>query len=815
MAIDKNFVIKNGLEVNEDLLYADDDTGRVGIGKTQPGSTLDVVGDVSLTGIASAGLALTTHDAYMTGFTTSVEGFNIGLGGTVFRLNAIDKKVGINSEDPQYTTDIRGPVSTGTTSLFVFGDLEVTGNIRADQLFGQITDGGTVGFATVEVTQRLTAPDSEVYTLFNIQESGGTDYEFIAGGADPAGIGFTQNTLNPTLYLERGRKYHFDVNASGFPFQIKRDSVADINNRYDDGVENNGSQVGIVTFKVPYNAPGQLFYQSSNTTGMGGTINLVGIFTGYSDNLEVPGISTLTRADVEYLNVTGFTTLGGGGAEASQLQVVGFATLGNTGAVNINVSGVVTATEYIGVAKSAATVIVQERNDDADYQVGFVTANGSSDQVVYIDEDNSQLSYNPSTNTLTVSTVVGNLTGIATGADRILTEGSGANSNFKVMSSSETAGGYVRPVVDNNDASAFTYNPSTNTLIVGTLEGDVTGTATTATTINVQNDDTASDQFIVYVASDVDNSNNRPRVDSELTYNPNTNTLTATNLAGRGDNITNLDASNLSQGTVPGDRGVTAGSGDSSFVEYNGTTKTAGQWYGGTTNPDGTTRLNYDGDLHATEFNGPLNGNASSATQVLVTESDTETDGRLVFVDATGSNQSLLGDNQLTFNSSTNALTVTSGTIQCAGDGSNFGNTTLDATTVESLNVTNTTASTNRTTGAVTVAGGVGIVGDLNVGGDITAFATSDEGLKDNIEPIPNALLKIKKISGNTFDWNEQSSRSGSECGVIAQEIESLGLPGLVTTREDGHKAVRYEKLVPLLIEAIKELTERVQELEK
>ena len=111
--------------------------------------------------------------------------------------------------------------------------------------------------------------------------------------------------------------------------------------------------------------------------------------------------------------------------------------------------------------------------------------------------------------------------------------------------------------------------------------------------------------------------------------------------------------------------------------------------------------------------------------------------------------------------------------------------------------------------------GGAGIEGNLNVGGDITAFATSDERLKDNIEAIPNALLKMKKISGNTFDWNEESGKEGSECGVIAQEIESLGLPGLVETRDNGYKAVRYEKLVPLLIEAIKELTERVQELEK
>lgn len=105
--------------------------------------------------------------------------------------------------------------------------------------------------------------------------------------------------------------------------------------------------------------------------------------------------------------------------------------------------------------------------------------------------------------------------------------------------------------------------------------------------------------------------------------------------------------------------------------------------------------------------------------------------------------------------------------------------------------------------------------GTISATGDITAFAASDKRLKDNISPIENALEKVASISGNTFDWNDKADKEGSEIGVIAQEIESLGLPGVTTTREDGYKAVRYEKLVPLLIEAIKELSLKVEELEK
>ena len=129
--------------------------------------------------------------------------------------------------------------------------------------------------------------------------------------------------------------------------------------------------------------------------------------------------------------------------------------------------------------------------------------------------------------------------------------------------------------------------------------------------------------------------------------------------------------------------------------------------------------------------------------------------------------------------------------------------------------LTNSTASSSKTVGAVVVTGGVGISGALNVGGDITAFSSSDVSLKENITPISNAVDKVRSISGNTFTWNEKSGYNGEEgTGIIAQEIEALELPGVTETRQDGTKAVRYDRLVPLLIEAIKELDGKIKSLE-
>ena len=102
----------------------------------------------------------------------------------------------------------------------------------------------------------------------------------------------------------------------------------------------------------------------------------------------------------------------------------------------------------------------------------------------------------------------------------------------------------------------------------------------------------------------------------------------------------------------------------------------------------------------------------------------------------------------------------------------------------------------------------------LNVYGDVTAYFSSDERLKDNVTPISDSVEKIKQIGGYEFDWNDLSKNTGHDVGVIAQEVEKV-LPEVVTTRSDGFKAVKYDRLTVLLIEANKELIKRVEELER
>ena len=114
--------------------------------------------------------------------------------------------------------------------------------------------------------------------------------------------------------------------------------------------------------------------------------------------------------------------------------------------------------------------------------------------------------------------------------------------------------------------------------------------------------------------------------------------------------------------------------------------------------------------------------------------------------------------------------------------------------------------------GKATVANGLEVTGSINASGDITAYFSSDERLKDNLTPIVGALDKINQIGGYEFDWNNNSEHSGHDVGVIAQEIEKV-LPEVVATRNNGFKAVRYEKIVALLIQAVKEQQLQIDEL--
>jgi len=127
------------------------------------------------------------------------------------------------------------------------------------------------------------------------------------------------------------------------------------------------------------------------------------------------------------------------------------------------------------------------------------------------------------------------------------------------------------------------------------------------------------------------------------------------------------------------------------------------------------------------------------------------------------------------------------------------------------LTLTNATVATSTTTGALKVTGGVGIAGSLYAAvitssGEVTAY--SDERLKTEIKTIEDALNKVKQMRGVNYIKDSKYST-----GVIAQEIQKV-MPELVNS-DSEYLSVAYGNIVGVLIEAIKELADKVDRLEK
>ena len=102
--------------------------------------------------------------------------------------------------------------------------------------------------------------------------------------------------------MDRGQNYRFNVNASGHPFLIKTLPGTGTGNVYNDGVSNNGAQVGIVTFKVPFNAPNTLYYQCQNHASMVGVMII-----GSAGNIGIQSGGSLvgSASSINFVSSTG------------------------------------------------------------------------------------------------------------------------------------------------------------------------------------------------------------------------------------------------------------------------------------------------------------------------------------------------------------------------------------------------------------------------------------------------------------------------------------------------------------------------------
>jgi hypothetical protein len=142
---------------------------------------------------------------------------------------------------------------------------------------------------------------------------------------------------------------------------------------------------------------------------------------------------------------------------------------------------------------------------------------------------------------------------------------------------------------------------------------------------------------------------------------------------------------------------------------------------------------------------------------------------------------------------------------------------------------TGPTGPTGNPFGGGTFTANVAVTGSITATGDITAFS-SDKRLKENYNQITNAVNKVMSLNGVTYNWNSLANQlvgydqTTRIVGLIAQELEAV-LPEAVklapfdrdengnSKSGENYKTIQYEKVVPLLVEAIKELKAEVDAL--
>lgn len=140
--------------------------------------------------------------------------------------------------------------------------------------------------------------------------------------------------------------------------------------------------------------------------------------------------------------------------------------------------------------------------------------------------------------------------------------------------------------------------------------------------------------------------------------------------------------------------------------------------------------------------------------------------------------------------------------------------------TVLQRDIRNFVGSNILTPGSITGGGDLIVTGDITAGDDIIGLV-SDERLKENIKPIENALNKLEKLDGFTYNFNEIGERLGFDpnkrhSGVSAQSVKDI-LPeaSAPAPADNEYLTVKYDKLIPLLIESIKDLKDDIDDIKK
>jgi hypothetical protein len=351
MAINKNFVVKNGFEASTDLIVADANTRRVGVGTTVAIHTLHVNGGIGATTIVVSGIGTFANE------------LNVGSNGSVLTALGIGGSVGIGSTLPSYLLDVRSPVSTGQTALYVFGDVEITGITKANAVdFANLIVSGIATFNNVTLEGYVSAGNT-FGKLNQILISTGVGVTWKDPGSLRTTTTFTANAAQTTFSVAYDLNAAVDVFINGVKLAntefIATNGTTVILNDACFGDET----IEIITYKLEFPASFSGVTIREEGSPVGTNINTIN-FVGLAITATATGTASTISIDAQPpLNSDSQVTVG---IITATSAIVGSGTTINS--TGINVTGIITATD--GFVSSNTTI----NSSGIDVITGIITA---------------------------------------------------------------------------------------------------------------------------------------------------------------------------------------------------------------------------------------------------------------------------------------------------------------------------------------------------------------------------------------------------------------------------------------------------------
>ena len=755
-------------------------------------ATLPAISGANLTNLDASDLASgTVPDARFPATLPAVSGVNLTAlnadniaSGTLAAARLADSgvsagSVGSATAIPVLTVDAKGRITATstaaiTTTLAVGGD---SGSNESIDLSSEVlsVSGGANVTTTMGTNEVSVALDSDI-SLNNIAAS---------GSVTGAGASFTTLDIGGTLTDSNDTAgvdgYVLTTVGTGVSWRPMIDTLPQART-----TDSATATAGQTAFSFTYNVN----YLDVFLNG----VKLSGAEFTATDGSNITLAEACFAGDI--VEFVSYSTAGAGSGTVSSSNDLSDVTL--TGASNndilvydgskfvnqqaLNLSGAVQAASFVGpVTGSGANITSLNASElgSGTVPIARLGASGTKDATTFLRGDNTFAVVDSTSlkdaggNTIAQAVAAGlNITGITTSSGGFVGNVTGTSTGLtgtpSISVTNLTVGGELVDG-DGNFGTSGQVLSSDGTDTAWVNAGSLTAGA--ASLVGVTNTSANSSHFIAFV--EANSGNEEVRVDTNLVYNPSTNVLTASSFAGAltGDVTGNVSGT---AGGLTGTPNITVNDIIAADLTLSGDLTVNGT----------TTTLNTS-TLEVEDLNITVAKNAGSSAA------------------ADGAGLTVAGASA-TFNySHSGTKWVANKSIEATSFiGDLTGDVTGNADTATTAGTVTTAAQPNITS--------VGTLTGLTVNGTVAATdfnSTSDITLKDNVSIIDNALEMINNLEGISWNWKDSGKAS---LGVSAQNVETVA-PELVTTGD--HKAVNYNGLVGVLIEAVKSLSAEVETL--